>query len=1007
MDFAKYCGNRTRYIIGLILLVLTMRMTSGLAAEPGKILNGPYLLTPAATAMTVAWESDVPVDAEIYYGANGQLENKQEVKMERGTSWKENAEGIYLYRAMLTNLKPDTEYAYKVVLALGETSEGIFKTLKENPDSIHLLTISDSHGFQTSKEFSSAVMAEKPDFILHSGDIPAGTGYQKDKYEACWFTPGKEFLRNFPVVYINGNHDAGPFFDDYFMKAQRRVYSASPNGLNYSFDYGNAHFVMVNSNPWGLYEMNAELSGLPVEPDTVNTIKETLQWLEKDLQLDAAKRAKWRIVVMHHPYTDEFTNKHAVSILENNHVNLMLAGHLHFYEKNVSINPVVGAKTVYITQGTAEKAAGEMDYGSSGKRILAEYPEVVAVGKAIYSTIDITGGKLVYKTYGLPKGETIPRVLDTTILSLEEPRLTLSHVVLKKDPADSNKLFFEGTVKNSGEGLAAAVVKMMDNGKEKFVNLFGDAGKERVVTLNSGESKAITGSILLTVPGKHTIHVGDTAQTVFVPENKNPVELRSMTARIGNGADSNVVFTAVEAGNPHNAGVTTQLDLYVDQKVVDSQKVSLALYEKKLVNFAYRFARGGTYQVRVGNAKAQEVQIEGTLMGTPLAKDLSSHGNNGIIRGNPKVATQDDGSISVSLADHYGDYIEIPDSPSLHVKDGFTGIVWSNLNRLSKDGEQERNPMLVKGPSLGWGANYLVRMLVKKSGGNVSWGTCYNNTEYLWEGGKATIGSWAQYALTFDKATGGTSYINSKVAAEIGPVKADATLRTWEGYPLFIGYAYSGHVISGLNRPKYYAHFPGQVSQVRFYSAKLSADEVKYLNEHPEEAGPGAENMVAWLNFKEIETEGIHKTEWRQPSPYKPAYKADKQLWTFKNLLAESVVPAGTKLTATIEVSDSPQAVKGSKEILLLGGKQLIDLSDLPKAQYIRVNTKFKSVTGAGGTCVPELSLYRITAEYNRQTTELTWGTRADWERGSMEGAIGFEPLNRTKVIEEYTDVIH
>ncbi|MBP2631589.1 MAG: metallophosphoesterase [Firmicutes bacterium] len=1007
MKFIKFCRHRIHYVLLLTLLTLTTAFCPVNAAQQSKILNGPYLLAPTSNSMTVAWESDSPGDAVIWYGSDGNLENRQEVKVERGTPWKENTEGICLFRATLANLKPNTGYEYKVELASGDISEGSFKTLKENPDSIHLLTISDSHGFQTNKEFSAAVLAEKPDFIIHSGDIPAGTGYQKDKYESCWFNPGKEFLKNFPVVYINGNHDAGPFFEDYFMKSQRSVYNASPYGLNYSFNYGNVHIVMVNSNPWGLYEMNAELSGLTVEQSTLNTIHDSLQWLEKDLQADAAKTAKWRIVVMHHPYTDAFTNKHVISILEDNHVNLMLAGHLHFYEKNVSINPEVGARTVYITQGSAEKNAGEIDYGKTGKRILSEYPEVVAIGKTMYSTLDINGDMLTYKIYGIPKGETIPRMLDVTNLSLEEPKLSLSNVILKVDPENAKKLSFEGTVKNEGSGMAAVVVKMVDNNKETLLNLFGTAGNEQVITLNPGEKKTINRSITLTSPGKHSVRIGNATETLIIPELKDAIELCNVTTRAGKGIDSNVVFAATEVSNLHNTNITKQLDFYVDQQVVSSQNISLAPYEKKVVNFSYRFVQGGTYHVKIGNSESQEVQIEGTLKGTPLAKDLSGHGNDGIIRGNPKIIAKEDGSMSVSLADNYGDYIEIPDSQSLHVQDGFTGIVWSNLNRLSKDGEQERNPMMVKGPSLGWGANYLVRMLVKKSGGNVSWGTCYDNTEYLWEGGKAPIGSWAQYALTFDKATGGTSYIDNKKTAEIGQIKQDVRLRDWEGYPLFIGYAYSGHVIKELGRPKYYAHFPGQVSQVRFYSTKLSADELQYLNDHPKEAGESAENMLVWLNFKDIKTEGIHKTEWRQPSFFKPAFKADKQLWAFKILMAESVVPAGTSLRATIEVSDSPQAIKGSKEIVLLGGKQMIDISDLPKAQYIRIITKFNSVSGVNGTFVPELNLYKVTAEFNNQKTQLTWGTKADWEKGSIDGAVGFEPLNRTKVIEDYTDVIH
>ncbi len=1002
MNFMRSCT-----VIIIIAMILSCGIGFNLVMAQGNLLNGPYLLAPTATGMTVSWETQTPVGAKIFYGMNGQLTNQLDVQCERGAPWKDNPEGICMYRAVLTALTSDTLYNYKVELESGEIQEGTFKTLKENPSELHLFTISDSHGFKMSKVFTDSVLASKPDFILHSGDLPAGTGFQKDSYKTSWFTPGAEFLKNIPVVYINGNHDSGPYFADYFMKAAKDTYNASPNGLNYSFNYGNTHIVMVNSNPWGFDEMNADLSNLPIDKKTTDTIKSSLTWLEQDLQSDGAKNAKWRIVVMHHPYSDNFANKHVISILEKNNANLMLSGHLHFYEKNISIDPAVGAKSLYITQGTPEPYPAVMDYGKPGERILSDYPEVLAMGKATYSTLDITGEKLTFKTYGIPKGETIPRVLDETTLAHEEPNIVLSNVVITPNKADRKTLSFAGTVKNKGNGLAGVTVKMFDNNEEILLNMFGVNGKERLVALNAGEEKNITRNIAINGSGRHVIRIGGTSYTINIPENSAAFELSNMTTRVGQGQDSDVVFTTVEVTNPHKTVRESTVDLYINDIVVQTQKTRLEPNERKIVDFAYRFALGGTYQVKVGNLAAKTVEIEGVLKGTPLVKDLSGYGNDGIIRGNPKITPRNDGTVSVSLVEKDGDYIEIPDSRSLHVKDGFTGIVWANLNRMSKEGEQDRNPIMVKGPSLGWGANYLVRMAVKKANSSISGGTCYNTSEYSWEGGKVPVGEWAQYAMAFNKSTGGTTYLNSKKVAEIAGISQDAELRNWEGHPILIGFSYTGHVIKEFNRPKYFAHFPGEVSQVRFYSSKLSADETKYLNANPGEVGPKAEDLRAWLNFKDIKTEGIHKTEWRKPSEFKATYKADKQLWGFRTLTVGTKIPTGTSLIATVEVSDNASAIKGSKEFILKDGKQTLNISDLPKAQYIRIVTKFSSIAGQDGTYVPELNLYNVIATLEKETTQMNWGTRADWEKGSFEGAIGFEPLNRTKIIEESTDVLH
>ena len=130
-------------------------------------------------------------------------------------------------------------------------------------------------------------------------------------------------------------------------------------------------------------------------------------------------------------------------------------------------------------------------------------------------------------------------------------------------------------------------------------------------------------------------------------------------------------------------------------------------------------------------------------------------------------------------------------------------------------------------------------------------------------------------------------------------------------------------------------------------------------------------------------------------------------MWSFKTIATDTRIPGSASLKAIVQVSDDGETVKDSKKIVLLNGKQEIDLSNLQKAQYVRVITEFESSITEEGTYIPELNEYKIATSSNQIITVLTWGTRVDWERGSLEGAIGFEPLDRTKVFDEYTDVIH
>lgn len=967
------------------------------------IINGPYLLAPTITGMTVTWETDCPSSAIIWYGIMGKMDNMLAVECERGTPWKDSPEGICMYRGVLTNLKSDTVYVYKVVLESGEMREGTFKTFSENPEELRIFTLSDSHLFKISQEFTDAVLQSRPDFIIHSGDISLATGHQKDEYSINWFNKGAHFLNEIPVIYAFGNHDISSYYDDYFMGAQKDVYHADKTGHNISFNYGNAHIIFLDSNPWGLFEMNAINSGLPVDEVTNNNIDITLKWLNDDLQAATSQAASWRILVLHHPYTDVFTNKHIVAMAENYNVNLVISGHLHYYIKNVSINSKIGVKAVYISQGSAQDYGTGLESNIENERILPEFPEVIATGLANYGYMTINKNTLIFRSYGFEKGVVGSKLVDEVTLVKEEPRIIIAKVEIKTG-RETGIVTIEGIAKNEGRGLAVVNLSILDNGKKIVQNLFGIHGKERVIALNSGESRKFRTEYIIVEPGRHTIQVGNVTDSFDVLPLE-PIVFENLRSKVGQGEASNIIMVTAEITNNQAVEALTDVDLYINAKIVLCQKVELRPHEKKSINFTYQVTKGGIYQVCIGNLKCKEVTVEGTLKGTPIIKDLSGNGNHAFLRGAPKLVVDNDDRIAFSL-EQDGDYIEIPDNESLHVKDGYTGIVWANLNRLATAEEMGHNPLMLKGISTGWGATYLFRMCVERNG-KLKWGTCYGITEYSWQGGKVSVGDWVQYASAFDKKTGGTSYCNEHKVAEVVGIKVDEPLRNWEGLPLFIGYSYIGHIIKEIARPKYFTHLPAQINQVRFYKAKLSQAEIKYIYENSNEIGPGSKELSVWLNFRDIKTTGMHKTEWRRPAAFHPSYTTEKSLWEFQTLSTSATIIGMAYLKATVQVSDDEETVKDSIELEIGNGEQNYDISLLQKAQFVRIVTAFNSSITPDGTYIPELHEYKIKSILGQFLTELTWGTRIDWERGEFEGAIGFEPLNRTRIFDEYTDVIH
>ena len=74
------------------------------------ILNGPYLMDPTASRMTIAWEMEEPEELRLLYNENGQNEAQALVKYEREPGCKEYPQGCYLYTAVLHDLKGGTRY---------------------------------------------------------------------------------------------------------------------------------------------------------------------------------------------------------------------------------------------------------------------------------------------------------------------------------------------------------------------------------------------------------------------------------------------------------------------------------------------------------------------------------------------------------------------------------------------------------------------------------------------------------------------------------------------------------------------------------------------------------------------------------------------------------------------------------------------------------------------------------------------------------------------------------
>jgi len=129
--------------------------------------------------------------------------------------------------------------------------------------------------------------------------------------------------------------------------------TASGTEAYYSFNYGNMHFVCLDS-----YDSDRDPSG------------DMLTWLQSDL---AANTQPWLIAFWHHPpYTKGSHDsdnegelidmrENALPILESHGVDLVLTGHSHSYERSYYLNGHYGDSSTLVASMIVDNGDGQED----------------------------------------------------------------------------------------------------------------------------------------------------------------------------------------------------------------------------------------------------------------------------------------------------------------------------------------------------------------------------------------------------------------------------------------------------------------------------------------------------------------------------------------------------------------------------------------------------------------------------------------------------------------------
>jgi predicted phosphodiesterase len=319
--------------------------------------SSPYL-TPTSSptiSINISWNTEKEEPTIVAYGSTESLEDTIKIPGLRNH-----------HHVMLFNLLPDAQYYYKV-LPGGNLKN--FKTFPFYTDSLTFIAFGDTRSDSAAHQSIINGMAKYDfDLLLHSGDF-VKDGDNSDDWKT-FFNIEDTILQSKHFLPTIGNHEY-PFwaYDTLFVLPGAEYF--------YSINYGNAHFIMLNT-----------------EMDLYVPQK---NWLVNDLIIANNDPAiDWIFVNLHRPpyssgsHGSEKSVQNAwCSVFSEHDVDIVFAGHDHGYERTKKINGVI-----YVVSGGGGAPlyeVGKSDWTIESKSIHHFCLVKIAGRKLSFKAINING----------------------------------------------------------------------------------------------------------------------------------------------------------------------------------------------------------------------------------------------------------------------------------------------------------------------------------------------------------------------------------------------------------------------------------------------------------------------------------------------------------------------------------------------------------------------------------------------------------------------------------------
>ena len=348
-------------LASFLLFCFSLRAAGPFLAEPYLQLGDARALQQSET-LALLWQTpDEPGDWAV--------ELKRPIGKVRTPLWRKMAAPVsrriavggiephLVWRATLTGLAPGAEFEYRVLRGGKPVFDAKGRARKAVNQSFRFVAFGDCGAATPSqKAIAGQTLKQNPDLVFIPGDMVYTRGEiaeYRQKFFPYYNSDDAPLMRSILFIGAPGNHDTGGrdlhaapdglAYYYYWAQPLNGPLHASfgnlagtgaeqgafrdaagdhfPRMSNFSFDYGNSHWLILDTNPYAEW-----------------TDPRLRQWVADDL---AGTKATWKFVGFHHPgfnssraHADEQQARVLSDVFEAGGVDVVISGHAHNYQRS-------------------------------------------------------------------------------------------------------------------------------------------------------------------------------------------------------------------------------------------------------------------------------------------------------------------------------------------------------------------------------------------------------------------------------------------------------------------------------------------------------------------------------------------------------------------------------------------------------------------------------------------------------------------------------------------------